>query len=114
MGSREVDQERCAELGLTQESLEIWTNVAWSLQKIGWEYDPSGMVDSMYVFYCQPLKIIAGMREEYRNTKLIHWTDFVKHVRYHEAGGDHYTMPGKERVGNFQRVLKSAMAARVV
>ncbi|KAL9085616.1 MAG: hypothetical protein Q9165_007516 [Trypethelium subeluteriae] len=45
-----ADQKRCAELGLTQESLETWTDVAWSLQKIGWDYDPSGMVDSLDVF----------------------------------------------------------------
>lgn len=35
----ESNQQRCAELALTRESLWTWTKVAWSLQKIGWEYD---------------------------------------------------------------------------
>ncbi|CAG8961336.1 hypothetical protein HYFRA_00013797 [Hymenoscyphus fraxineus] len=110
----ESDQTRCAELGLTQASLLNWTHVAWSLQKIGWEYDPSGSVPSMDVFYCQPLKIVARTREEYRNTKLNHWEDFVHDVKFHEVDGEHYTMIGSEHVFKFQQTLKECLAARGV
>lgn len=109
----ESDQQRCMELALTHESLRIWINVAWSLQQIGWEYDPSGSVACMDVFYCQPLKVVARTRKEYRETKLNHWQDFVRDdVRFHEVDGEHYTMIGAENVQRFQQSLKSAMAAR--
>lgn len=109
----ESDQQRCAELALTHESLLNWTKVAWSLQKIGWEYDPSGSVSQMDVFYCQPLKIVARTWEEYRDTKLNRWADFVRgEVRFHEVDGEHYTMIGVEHVHRFQQTLKKALAAR--
>jgi acyl-CoA synthetase (AMP-forming)/AMP-acid ligase II/thioesterase domain-containing protein len=109
----ESDQERCKELALTQESLLNWVHVSWSLQKIGWEYDPSGSVSHMDVFYCQPLKVVAKTREEYRNTKLNHWQDFVRgDVVFHEVNGEHYTMIGSEHAPKFQKVLKGALSAR--
>ena len=109
----EADQQRCKDLALTEESLLNRTNVAWSLQKIGWEYDRSGSVSSMDVFYCQPLKVVARTREEYRNTKLNRWVDFVREeVRFHEVDGEHYTMIGPNHVHTFQQTLKKALAAR--
>ena len=107
------DQQRCAELALTPESLLQWTNVAWSLQKIGWEYDPSGSVAQMDVFYSQPLKVDARTREEYRDTEPNRWAEFVRgDVRFHEVDGEHYTMIGVEHVHGFQKTLKKALAAR--
>lgn len=109
----DADQQRCKDLALTEASLLNWTNVAWSLQKIGWEYEPSGSVSNMDVFYCQPLKVVARTREEYRNTKLNHWADFVREeVRFHEVDGEHYTMIGPDHVHTFQQALKRALAAR--
>ena len=107
------DQARCTELALTHESLSSWVKVAWSLQKIGWEYDPSGSVSHMDIFYCQPLKIVARTREEYQKTNLNHWADFVRDgVKFHEVDGEHYTMIGSEHVPRFQQTLKKALAAR--
>lgn len=107
------DRRRCEDLALTPEYLYTWTNVAWSLQKIGWEYDPSATVAYMDVFYCQPLKAVAQTRQEYRNTKLNHWVDFVRdEVRYHEVDGEHYTMIDSKHVYKFQQTLKQAMEAR--
>ncbi|KAL8941388.1 MAG: hypothetical protein Q9216_002266 [Gyalolechia sp. 2 TL-2023] len=109
----ESDQQRCEELALTYDSLRTWINVAWSLQKIGWEYDPSGSVKGMDVFYCQPLKVVARTRQEYRETKLNRWGDFVREdVRFHEVDGEHYTMIGPEHVPKFQQSLKRALTAR--
>ena len=109
----ESDQQRCADLALTHESLLNWTNVAWSLQKIGWEYEPSGSVSHMDIFYCQPLKVVARTREEYRKTKLNHWVDFIRdNLTFHEVDGEHYTMIGPDHVLKFQRTLKKALAAR--
>ena len=111
----ESDPIRTAELGLTPVSLLTWANVALSLQKIGWEYEPSGTVSRMDIFYCQPLKDVASSREEYRNEKLNHWSDFVRDdLQYHEVGGEHYTMIGPEHLPKFQQTLKRVMAARGV
>ncbi|KAL2865061.1 non-ribosomal peptide synthetase [Aspergillus lucknowensis] len=110
---KESDPVRCAELSLTPSSLLTWTEVAWSLQKIGWEYEPTGTVAHMDIFYCQPLKVVARTREEYREEKLSRWVDFAEgDVRFHEVGGEHYTMLGPEHVARFQRTLKDALAAR--
>lgn len=109
----ESDQKRCAELALTHESLRTWIEVAWSLQKIGWEYDPSGSVACMDVFYCQPLKVVARTRKEYRESKLNSWADFVRSdVNFHEVDGEHYTMIGPEHVFKFQLTLRKALVAR--
>lgn len=115
----ESDPKRCAELALTSESLLTWTNVAWSMQEIGQEYEPTGSVSHMDVFYCQPLKVVAATRTEYRQTKLNRWIDFVREegtegLRFHEVDGEHYTMIGSEHVGQFQRRLKKALTARGV
>ncbi|KAF2185359.1 acetyl-CoA synthetase-like protein [Zopfia rhizophila CBS 207.26] len=62
----ESDPQRCADLALTHAGLHSWTDVSWSLQKIGWEYDPSGDVSHMDIFYCQPLKDVASNRNKTR------------------------------------------------
>ncbi|KAJ5621265.1 Thioesterase [Penicillium herquei] len=108
----ESEPIRTAELGLTPKSLHTWVNVALSLQKIGWNYDPSGMVSRMDIFYCQPLKDVASSREEYRYEKLNHWEDFAKDLKFHEVGGEHYTMIGPVHLPKFQQTLKRVMAAR--
>ena len=109
----ESNQQRCAELSLSKSSLMTWMEVAWSLQKIGWEYDPSGMEAHFDVFYCQPLKMVARTRKEYREEKLSRWMDFVgEEFRFHEVDGEHYTMIAPEHVLKFQWVLKDALAAR--
>ena len=109
----ESNQQRCVELALTHESLLNWTNVAWSLQKIGWEYNPSVSVSHMDIFYCQPLKAVARTREEYRQTKLNHWAEFVRDdVQFHEVDGEHYTMIGPDHVLTFQQTLKRVIAMR--
>ncbi|MCJ1331967.1 hypothetical protein MMC10_008659 [Thelotrema lepadinum] len=109
----ESDQQRCSDLALTHAGLQNWTDVSWSLQRIGWEYDPSGDVSHMDVFYCQPLKDVARTREEYRKDHLNHWVNFIRDdLKFWEVDGQHYTMIGPEHVHKFQQTLKKALAAR--
>jgi acyl-CoA synthetase (AMP-forming)/AMP-acid ligase II/thioesterase domain-containing protein len=109
----ESDQQRCAELALTHAGLLNWTDVSWSLQKIGWEYEPSGDVSHMDIFYCQPLKDVASNRVEYRKKHLDHWVGFIRDdLKFWEVDGEHYTMIGSEHVPKFQQTLKNALAAR--
>jgi acyl-CoA synthetase (AMP-forming)/AMP-acid ligase II/thioesterase domain-containing protein len=109
----ESDPVRCTELALTQEGLHNWTDVSWSLQKIGWEYDPSEDVSHMDIFYCQPLKDVARNRVEYRKDHLNHWVHFIRNdLKFWEVDGQHYTMIGPDHVFRFQQTLKKALAAR--
>lgn len=107
------DPQRCTELALTHAGLHNWTDVSWSLQKIGWEYDPSGEVAHMDIFYCQPLKDVAHTRTEYRKDHLNHWVHFIRDdVKFWEVDGQHYTMIDSNHVHKFQQTLKKALAAR--
>ncbi|KAA8652865.1 hypothetical protein EYZ11_007593 [Aspergillus tanneri] len=109
----EGDAQRTAELGLTPSNLQTWTDVAFSLQRMGWDYDPTGSVATLDVFFCDPLSDVAGSREEYRQTKLNRWADYVREdLRFHEVDGAHYTMLSTEHVGRFQQTLKKALAER--
>ncbi|KAI9666525.1 MAG: putative NRPS-like protein biosynthetic cluster [Bathelium mastoideum] len=109
----ESDPQRCAELALTHAGLQNWTDVSWSLQQIGWEYDPSGNVPHMDIFYCQPLKDVARTRQEYRSDHLNHWVNFIRDdLKFWEVDGQHYTMIGPDHVSKFQQTLKDALTAR--
>jgi acyl-CoA synthetase (AMP-forming)/AMP-acid ligase II/thioesterase domain-containing protein len=109
----ESDQQRCADLALTNAGLHNWVNVSWSLQKIGWEYEPSGDVSHMDIFYCQPLKDVASNRVEYRKHHLNHWVNFIRSdLKFHEVDGQHYTMIDQDHCPKFQQTLKKALAAR--
>lgn len=109
----ESNQERCMELALDHAGLENWTNVSWSLQKIGWEYEPSHTVSHMDIFYCQPLKDVASSKAEYRKDHLNHWVGFIRDdLKFWEVDGKHYTMIGSDHVLKFQQTLKKALNAR--
>lgn len=109
----ESDPQRCIELALTHAGLHNWTDVSWSLQKFGWDYDPSGDVSHMDIFYCQPLKDVASNRVDYRKQHLNHWVNFIRNdLKFWEVDGQHYTMIDQEHVPKFQQTLKRALAAR--
>ena len=48
-----------AELSLSVEQLTNWTNLAFALQSMARDYDPSGEVEAIDVFYYEPLAIVA-------------------------------------------------------
>ncbi|PQE08024.1 thioesterase domain protein [Rutstroemia sp. NJR-2017a BBW] len=109
----ESDQERCFELALTHAGLQNWTDVSWSLQKIGWYYEPSGKVSNMDIFYCQSLRDVASSREAYRAEHLNKWVNFIRDdLKFWEVDGQHYTMIGPQHVSKFQQILKNALTAR--
>jgi hypothetical protein len=77
------------------------------------DYEPSGLLSVIDVFYCTPLAIVAAAREEWLMEHLSLWKDFViGEVIYHEEGGEHYKMLGKYHVFKFQRTLKYALKAK--
>jgi acyl-CoA synthetase (AMP-forming)/AMP-acid ligase II/thioesterase domain-containing protein len=108
-----ADRDRLAELALSPLAIVNWANLAYGLQSMAVEYEPSGLVTQMDVFYCTPLAVVASSKEQWLSEHLSKWSNFVRtEVEFHGVGGEHYTMLGKEHVQTFQKTLKKVLAAR--
>ena len=108
-----ANQDRLLELSLSPEALNKWATLAFALQSMAVDYDPSGSICGMDVFYCIPLAVVASSKEQWRNEHLSKWVNFTRsEPRFHEVGGAHYTMLGTEHVFNFQKTLRAALDAR--
>ncbi|KAL1967219.1 hypothetical protein VTN77DRAFT_3510 [Rasamsonia byssochlamydoides] len=106
---------RIVELSLTADALRNWADLAFELQSMARDYDPSGQVESLDVFYCNPLAIVAASKAEWLTRHLSRWDAFTRSApRFHEVEGSHYTMLGAEYVRRFQKTFQKAMAARGV
>jgi thioesterase domain-containing protein len=100
-----ASQERIAELDLDLPRFRVWAEVAQSLLTIGKTHCPSGMVESMSVFYAQPL---CGTKEDWLMRQLRRWDDFTRTAnRYIEVAGGHYTLMDHKHVATFQVVLRT-------
>ncbi|PHH91976.1 hypothetical protein CDD83_9539 [Cordyceps sp. RAO-2017] len=107
------DKERLYELGLDDQGLARWTEVAFGLQSMAVDYEPGGQVGVIDIFHAIPLKMAAGSREEWVNEHLSKWKDFCATApKFHEVGGAHYTMIGPEHVVGFSNKLKAALRDR--
>jgi acyl-CoA synthetase (AMP-forming)/AMP-acid ligase II/thioesterase domain-containing protein len=106
--------ERLEELAISRASLMNWVDVAFSLQSRAVDYDPSGKVRRMDVFYCRPLTILEITKQQWLEQHLRAWEEFVDDVQYHEVDGAHYTMLLPEHVGSFQRHLNKVLKMRGV
>ena len=110
-----ADPARWAELSLTVDGLANWASLAFGLQKMATSYEPSGLVKSIDVFYAIPLRALSLTKEEWREGHLSKWADFVEsEPRFHDVGGEHYTMIGPDHVHGFQKKLKAALTERGV
>ena len=104
---------RMAELSLTPDALYNWANLAFALQGMAKEYEPTGRVACMDVFYAIPLAAVAQSKKEWVEGPLSKWRDFVREApRYHEVDGAHYTMISPAHVQRFAKKLKSVLQAR--
>lgn len=103
---------RLTELSLRPQAFAHWTDLAHAMQSMAREYEPSGSVGSMDVFYCEPLAIVAKSKTEWMDSHIGLWKDFSDDVRFHEVDGEHYTMIGAENVESFCQSFVDALAAR--
>ncbi|RCI13902.1 hypothetical protein L249_8273 [Ophiocordyceps polyrhachis-furcata BCC 54312] len=111
----EADMDRMRELGLDEQGLARWADVAFGLQSMAVDYEPGGTVEALDVFHAMPLKVAARSREEWLAVHLSRWRDFCRSdVRFHRVGGEHYTMLGPEHVVGFAATLKAALRDRGV
>ncbi|CAG8043753.1 unnamed protein product [Penicillium olsonii] len=105
--------DRLAELSFSKPSLVRWASLAYVLHSMAVDYDPSGSVASIDVFWCTPLAIAASTKEEWLNEHLSKWQDFSRaETGFHEVPGRHYTMLLPEHVFEFQKILRGVLEAR--
>ena len=104
---------RLAELSLTRPKLERWISLAHAMQNAACDYDPSGSVANIDVFYCTPLASVCSDRQQWLDGFLSKWKDFSREEpRFHEVDGAHYTMLDSENVLSFQKTLKAVLSER--
>lgn len=72
----DADNDRLGELGLNEDSLGRWADVAYGLQSMATDYEPRGSVDVLDAFQTMPLKVAAASREEWLRDRLSMWKDF--------------------------------------
>lgn len=104
--------ERLEEYGLDQKRLARWTSLALNSHAIARDYEPSGQVPVLEVFYGEPIADVAPSKAEWLEKKLSRWADFVDDIRFHEVQGHHYTLLAPENVGSFARTFVSRLAGR--
>ena len=104
---------RLSELSLTPEALAREADLSYSLQSMASDYEPSGKVAAMDIFYCDPLEVVASSKAEWLSNHMSKWKDFcVTPPRFHEVDGAHYTMLSLGHVYGFQKRFRKALAAR--
>ena len=104
---------RLEELSLTKKKLATWASLAHAMQYAAREYDPSGCVGGIDVFFATPLLAVAENKEDWVANHLSKWKDFSRsEPRFHEVAGAHYTMLGPKHILSFQKKLKSVLSDR--
>lgn len=107
-------KDRLVELDLNEKKLQHWAALSSKLQGLAHNYDPSGMVERMDVFYAVPLIAVGRDKGKWLEDHLLAWKNFVRDVEFHDVPGSHYTMMNQENVFELQKSMKAAMAKRNV
>ncbi|ALU97190.1 peptide synthetase [Streptomyces globisporus C-1027] len=95
---------RITELDLDPGKFGAWARLAADLTRLGRDYEPSGSVRSMTVFYAIPLR---GSKEDWLRDELRRWDEHATgNNRYVDVPGEHYTLMGPRHVAAFQAVLR--------
>ncbi|KAK1775302.1 hypothetical protein QBC45DRAFT_11141 [Copromyces sp. CBS 386.78] len=104
--------ERLEEYGLDKKRLARWTSLALNSHVIARDYEPSGRVPVLEVFYGDPIADVAPSKAEWLVKKLSRWADFVDDARFHEVHGHHYTLLAPENIDSFAKTFVSRLAGR--
>ena len=99
--------ERLAELDLDVAKFTAWAKLAHGLTTLGRTYEPSGAVESLSVFYADPL---SGTKQDWLEDELKRWDEHARGTnRYIEVDGTHYTLMGPKHVATFQAALRKEL-----
>ncbi|KAG2364989.1 atromentin synthetase [Suillus spraguei] len=102
--------DRLVELQLTPEKLDHWVDIAGSLIECGKDYNPSGSVSAVDVFYAIPLR---GSKSDWLNNQLKPWSGFSRgEPSYTDVPGQHYTLMDFDHVPQFQKIFRGRLEAR--
>ncbi|KAG2124829.1 atromentin synthetase [Suillus clintonianus] len=102
--------QRIVELQLTIEKLDKWVDLAGSLIDCGLDYNPSGSVSALDVFYAIPF---AGTKTDWLNNQLKPWSGFSRgEASYTDVPGEHHTLMDIDHVPQFQKIFRSRLEAR--
>ncbi|KAI9827478.1 MAG: putative NRPS-like protein biosynthetic cluster [Thelocarpon impressellum] len=104
---------RLEELSLTKKKLGTWASLAEALQAAARNYDPSGSVACIDIFFAIPLSAVAKNKQDWVDNYLSKWKDFSRtEPRFTEVDGAHYTMMGPEHILSFQKKLRTVLTER--
>lgn len=110
---RVMEKRRVTELGLEENALLRWADLAYGLQSMAADYDPRGIVRTMDVFHARPLRAVAKSRQNWIENHLSKWQNFCEtEPGFHAVGGAHNTMIGSDHVETFATTLKTVLKAR--
>lgn len=98
--------------GLNKSKLANWASLAHNLYEIAEDYEPSGHVNVIDVFWTETLAGGKGTRNGWREKSLGKWENFCEDVKYCEVGGNHYDLISPQNVGHFAKKFQQAMAGR--
>lgn len=106
---------RLAELDLDLAAFTRWTEVAFSLVKLGRTYEPSGDAAKVRVFYATPPVRYRDLpKSVWLEDKLTAWSSFSREpARFIEVPGEHQTVLGKH-VAQFQAALRRELATEAL
>nr|P9WES4.1 RecName: Full=Nonribosomal peptide synthetase acyN; AltName: Full=Polyporic acid synthetase acyN [Ascocoryne sarcoides]UQS21311.1 AcyN [synthetic construct] len=106
-------RERMHEMALDRKKMSTWADLAYRMQAIAQDYDPSGRVRNMDIFYAIPLVAVAKSKKEWVDNHLVKWRGFVdEEPHWHEVDGAHYTMLGPDNIHTFQKTLRASLEER--
>ena len=110
-----ADPVQLAKTAIDKEKLGIWASLALNNHVIAHDYEPSGMVPRMDVFYATPDKFYAKSREEWMENHLCKWSGYVESTPiFHEVDGNHNNMIRPVNVAAFSKTFQAVMQERGV
>jgi acyl-CoA synthetase (AMP-forming)/AMP-acid ligase II/thioesterase domain-containing protein/acyl carrier protein len=101
---RAASLERLADISMDLPKFTAWAALTASLVKISADYVPTGSVESMSLFYAQPLR---GTKEAWlRQVKC--WNSFTRAKnRFIDLPGEHHSLMSSAHLPAFQAVLRA-------
>lgn len=112
---RQAPDARVKETDMTKEKLTNWANLAHLLKSISSNYDPTGYVKEMDVFWTDPLVglVEAKNKDEWRQEYIGKWLNFVTGKdRFQYVRGGHRKMISPPYVKDFAAVFMEALERR--
>lgn len=101
-------------MAVDKEKLANWAELALNNHQIARDYEPSGTVPSMDVFYGVPMNTFyAKDKREWLANHLSKWSALADSApSFHEVDGNHYTILREPHVSTFQSKLQALLQAR--